>query len=102
MHPAIAQSTAVSKASISTKPAKDIDRRQAAYGIFIHRGDIPETLRKHIDKVVIDMRKPSTLLAARLAQNLRRTRGINEPQGKEMLAGDLLFKTKINDGEELI
>ncbi|KAF2800535.1 hypothetical protein K505DRAFT_228580 [Melanomma pulvis-pyrius CBS 109.77] len=70
--------------------------------MFIHRGDIPETLQKHIDEVVMDMQKPTTPSAARLARNSRRTRGMNELQGKEMLARDLFFKTEIDDGEELI
>ncbi|KAF2000487.1 hypothetical protein P154DRAFT_434731 [Amniculicola lignicola CBS 123094] len=70
--------------------------------MFIHHSDIPETLRKHIDDVIMDMRKPTTPSAARLARISRRTRGMNEPQGKEMLARDLLFKTEIDDGEELI
>jgi hypothetical protein len=96
------QSTTGSEASLSMEPAKDIDRRQAAYGILVHRGDIPEVLRKHIDEVVMDMRKENTPSAARLARNARRARGMNEPQGKEMLARDLLFKTEIDDGEELI
>jgi hypothetical protein len=98
----MAQSAAASEASLSTDIAKDIDRRQAAHGIFIHRGDIPELLRKHIEEVVMDMRKPDTPSAARLARNSRRARGMNEPQGKELLAADLLFKTEIDDGEELI
>lgn len=68
----------------------------------MHRGDIPELLRKHIDEVVMDMRKETTPSAARLARNSRRARGMNESQGKEMLARDLLFKTEIDDGEELI
>jgi hypothetical protein len=98
----MAQPTTTSEASVSTEPAKDIDKRQAAYGIFIHRCDIPETLQKHIDDVVMDMRKPTTPSAARLARNSRRTRGMNEPQGKELLARDLLFRTEVDDGEELI
>lgn len=102
MHPPMAQSIAASETSASTEPAKDIDRRQAAHGIFIHRGDIPELLQKHIQEIVMDMRKPTTPSAARLVRNSKRARGMNEPQGKEMLARDLLFKTEIDDGEELI
>lgn len=50
----------------------------------------------------MNMRKPTASLAARHSQNSGRTRSINELQGKEMLARDLLFKTETGDGKELI
>jgi len=101
LHTPMVQSTAASEASFSAESSKDIEKRQAAYGIFIHRGAIPETLQKHINEIIMDMRRPTTPSSARFARDSR-TRDMNEPQGKEMFARDLLFKTKIEDGEELI
>ena len=110
LHPPLWQPTLTIDVSVSTNPANDtdtdmnmgMDRWQTAHSIFIHRGDTPETLRKHIDEITMAIGELAAPSAARLAQNSTRARGMDEPQGKEMLARDLLFMTEIDGGDELV